>query len=108
MGARQRIVSLNVLLKASRNSIRRAITDISSRIILVEDNSSLDSTLIFHRSQAFPLLLQLEGFIYYTSNLDLAGIKIVDGSRKHKSLRERAKNRDFITENLARQPRHSS
>ena len=40
--------------------------------LVLEDNSSLDGALVLHRLQAFTPLLELEGLVNNTLDLDLA------------------------------------
>jgi hypothetical protein len=73
--------------------------------VLVEDNSSLDRTLVSHTLQAFTPLFQFESLVDNTLDLHFSAIKIVDCGWEHVGLGEGTQDRNLVAKDLAWWPR---
>lgn len=67
-------------------------------VYLVKDDRRLDGALVLQRRQTLLPLLQLEGLVHDTLNLDFAGVQVVDGSGELVGLGEATQNGDLVTD----------
>ncbi len=66
--------------------------------LLVKGNSSLNRALIPHRLQTLLPLLELEGLVHDTVDLDFATIEVVDRGGEFVGLGEGAEDGDFVAD----------
>jgi len=61
---------------------------LAKRINLIKNDSGLDSTLVLHGFQTLRPLLELKCLVNNTTDLNLAGVKILDSGGEHVCFRE--------------------
>lgn len=63
--------------------------------LVIEDDGSLDGSLVPDALESLTPLLELEGLVDNTLGLDLATVEVVDSGGEHEGLGERSDDGDF-------------